>query len=81
MAIRIPNKNGKFNPEPEPEPSNSTTSDSKPKESMFAQFTAKLSWEINNIEPELNELFSYYKDYCFIFLTPHCDEGYVGEGY
>ncbi|MEG4455948.1 hypothetical protein [Microcoleus sp. N9_A1] len=85
MAIRIPNKNGKFpNSDPDPQPKSeleSEPSNSKPKESMFAKFTAKLAWEIKNIEPELDELFPYYKDYCFIFLTPHCDEEYVGEGY
>lgn len=78
MPINIPKKNQSSKPEPEPE---SNTSESKPKESMFAKFTAKLAWKIENIEPELAELYPCYKHYCYIFLTPHCDEKYVGPGY
>ncbi|MEG4396453.1 hypothetical protein QUB30_29130 [Microcoleus sp. BROC3] len=77
MPIHIPKKKQK-SPEPEPNPN---ASESKPKKSMFAKYTAKLAWEVENIEPELEELYPYYKDYCYIFLTPHCDEKYVGPGY
>ncbi|MEG5035328.1 hypothetical protein [Microcoleus sp. AT3-D2] len=80
MPINIPKKNQNSQPEPKPEPE-SNTSEGKPKESMFKKFTAKLGWEIEYIEPDLDELYPYYKDHCYIFLTPHCDQGYVGEGY
>ncbi|MEG4574284.1 hypothetical protein QUA56_16565 [Microcoleus sp. N3A4] len=79
MPIRIPKKNEKF---PEPEPESASTSDSGfNAESMFKRLTAKLRWEKEHIEPELGKLFPSYDDKCYIFLTPHCDEEYVGEGY
>ncbi|MEG4497007.1 hypothetical protein QUB05_07350 [Microcoleus sp. F10-C6] len=77
MPIRIPNKNEKF---PEPEPSSNPTSDFNPV-STFTNLTAKLRWERENIEPELGGLSPYYRHRCYIFLTPHCHEEYVGEGY
>ena len=81
MTIRFPKKSDKF-PEPEPESKPASTSDSGfNAESMFKKLTAKLRWEKEHIEPELGELFPSYDDKCYIFLTPQCDEGYVGEGY
>jgi hypothetical protein len=80
MAIRFPKKSEKF---PEPASNFSSPSDSPAKSdlpSFFAKLTAKLRWERENIEPELGELYPYYKDYCYIFLTPQCKE-YVGKGY
>lgn len=80
MTIRFQKKSEKF-----PEPSSNTLADSstksEPKESIFVRLTAKLRWERKHIEPELGELYGYYRHTCYIFLTPQCDEEYVGEGY
>ncbi|MEG4970458.1 hypothetical protein QUB11_27990 [Microcoleus sp. B6-A1] len=82
MTIRFPKKSEKF-----PEPSSNSSSDSKESStkldfpSLFRRLTAKLRWERKHIEPELGELFCYYDHKCYIFLTPPCDEEYVGEGY
>lgn len=47
--------------------------------SIFEKMTAKLRWEQKYIAPELGEeLYPYYKDYCFIFLD-ECR--YAGPGY
>jgi hypothetical protein len=83
MPIHIPKKHEKFpEPEPKPEPKRVSTSDSGfNAESMFTKLTAKLRWEKEHIEPQLGELFPYYDHRCYIFLTPQCDEGYVGKGY
>jgi hypothetical protein len=61
--------------------SNSTAEPKQGRESIFVKMTAKLRWERENIEPDLGELYPYYKHYCYIFLTPQCDEEYVGQGY
>ncbi|MEG3849083.1 hypothetical protein QT971_19145 [Microcoleus sp. herbarium19] len=81
MPIRFPKKSEKF---PELSLNSSSPSDSSADSdipSFFAKLTAKLCWERENIEPELRELYPYYKHYCYIFLTPQCDEEYVGQGY
>lgn len=80
MPIRIPKKNEKF-PEPEPSSNSSNPTSDSGLESMFTKLTAKLRWEREHIEPELGELMPCYSDICYIFLTPQCNEGYVGEGY
>ena len=81
MTIRFPKKSEKF-PDPKPESKSASTSGSGfSAESMFKKFTAKLCWEQEHIEPELGELYGYYRHTCYIFLTPQCDEEYVGEGY
>jgi hypothetical protein len=49
--------------------SNSTAEPKQERESIFVKMTAKLRWERENIEPDLGELYPYYKHYCYIFLT------------
>ncbi|MEG4594151.1 hypothetical protein QUB00_20420 [Microcoleus sp. F8_C2] len=80
MSIRFPKKSEKF-PEPSSNPPADSSAKSDPKESIFVRLTAKLRWERKHIEPELGELFCYYDHCCYIFLTPQCDEEYVGKGY
>ena len=64
---------------PDEEPQASKPSQSNGGLSIFEKMTAKLRWEHKYIAPELGEeLYPYYKHYCYIFLDGY---RYAGPGY
>ena len=81
MGILFPSKSEKIlhsSSYPASEPRSEPGSEPA-KESKFVKLIAKLRSESENIEPGLDELYCYYRHFCYIFLPP--DKAYVGEGY
>lgn len=61
------------------EPNSEKSKGSGSTTSIFEKMTAKLRWEQKHIAPELGEeLYPYYKHYCYIFLNGY---RYEGPGY